>query len=164
VVSKNCDIRKMVSFEANPNLIPHINDLYALNDLTERNSVVNALLISDPDRPDTLPFHIGRSYLGSSLLDTAAHSKETVSIETMAYSDLHADLKPDVILMDIEGGELAFLEHANLEGVRAIVAEFHPKAYEVAGMRRCKSILRDAGFEPLADFSTRTVWVATREL
>ena len=66
--------------------------------------------------------------------------------------------------MDIEGGELDILTHANLDGVRAIVIEFHPKAYDVSGMRRCKRILRDAGFAPLSDLSTLLVWVAERAI
>jgi len=164
VVSKIRKPKIVQSYEANPSLIPHINALYQANGLTKTNRVFNEVLVSAPDSPATMPFYVHNSFLGSSLFGSNETAKETVDVPTAGYDDVRRDLKPDVILMDIEGGELAFLEHANLDGVRAIVAEFHPKAYEVAGMRRCKSILRDAGFEPLADFSTRTVWVATREL
>ena len=64
--------------------------------------------------------------------------------------------------MDIEGGELALLEAMDLSPFRAIVIEFHPEAYEVKGMRRCKTILREAGFQKVEEVSSRTVWTCTR--
>lgn len=163
VIAKNRHPARVMSFEANPALIPHIELLYRLNDLEDRIQVRNQVLVSAPDRPDTLPFFIHNSYLGSSLGGDPRRARETVSVPTISYSDVRNDLKPDVILMDIEGGELAFLEHADLAGVRAIVIEFHPNAYEVAGMRTCKNILRAAGFEPIKELSTRMVWVAERK-
>ena len=42
--------------------------------------------------------------------------------------------------------------------------EFHPEAYEVEGMRKCKRILTQAGFEKNEDVSTRKVWTCTREV
>jgi hypothetical protein len=48
--------------------------------------------------------------------------------------------------------------------VRAVIIEFHPEAYEVKGMRACKQILKDAGFEKDQEVSTRTVWPCTRSL
>lgn len=162
VVAKNCKPARMISFEGNAALIPHIEKLYAMNGLGDVISVRNQVLISAADRPESLPFHVHKSYLGSSLNPTAVRNKETVDVGTAAYDEVHQDLKPNVILMDIEGGELEFLEHASLDGVRAIVIEFHPGAYEIAGMRRCKTILRGAGFAPIEGFSSRTVWVAER--
>ena len=64
--------------------------------------------------------------------------------------------------MDIEGGELELLRHADLGQFRAMVLEFHPEAYGVEGMRECKAIIRDAGFERLPEKSTRTVWTCER--
>ncbi len=162
VVSKNCNPQKVVAFEANPNLIPHIRELYKINGLSRRNIVRNQVLVSGPDRPKTLPFHIHNSYLGSSLDGDAGRAKETVNIATADFKTVLAELKPDVLLVDIEGGELEILKYANLDGIRGIVIEFHPKAYGVSGMRECKNILRNAGFEPISDYSSRLVWVAER--
>lgn len=162
VVSKNCKPARVISFEANPSLIPHIRTLYKLNGIEKRHEVRNEVLVSALERPKTMAFHVHNSFLGSSLSGDAARARETVDIATADFEAVRVELKPDVILMDIEGGELDILNHASLEGVRAIVIEFHPKAYDVSGMRRCKRILRDAGFEPISDLSTRLVWVAER--
>ena len=82
----------------------------------------------------------------------------------MRFADVKAELDPTVILCDIEGGELDFLRHADLSGVRAVVMEFHPGVYERAGMRECKSILERAGFLRNDTVSTRLVWTCERDL
>lgn len=162
VTAANCKPARVVSFEGNPNLIPHIQALYDLNGLGDVITVRNQVLISAPDRPDHLPFQLHNSFLGSSLQRDPASARETVQVPTASYAELKAELDPDILLMDIEGGELEFLEHADLSGIRSVVVEFHPGVYDVAGMRRCKSILRDAGFANDPDLSNRTVWVASR--
>ena len=164
VVSAKCSPQKVVSFEANPALIPHIRELYEINGLGKTNSVRNEILVSAPERPETLPFYIHNSYLGSSLSGDPARAKEVVNIPTVDFEATRQELNPDILLMDIEGGEKEILAHANLNGIRGIVIEFHPKAYGVDGMKACKSILRDVGFVPLKDLSTRSVWVAERSI
>tara|TARA_R110002094_G_scaffold4604_2_gene13365 strand:- start:3496 stop:5262 length:1767 start_codon:yes stop_codon:yes gene_type:complete len=161
IAAKNGNPAKVMSFEANPNLIEHINALYALNGLSKKIEVRNEVLISAPDAPDTLPFHIRNSYLGSSLIDTDRRATTRVDVPTANYAQIHSDFEPDVLLMDIEGGELEFLRHASLDGVRAIVIEFHPEAYGKEGMRECKSILERAGFAKVAGHCTRHVWTCT---
>jgi len=162
VVAKNCAPTRVIAFEANPDLIPHIQNLYAMNALNDKICVRNQVLVSVPERADALPFHIHNSYLGSSLDGDPTRAKRTVQIPTADFDAVRQDLKPDVMLIDIEGGEMELLQHACLKGLRAIVIEFHPKAYGIAGMRTCKDILRDAGFLPLKEFSTKLVWVAQR--
>jgi FkbM family methyltransferase len=163
IAAQNGKPAKVLSFEANPNLIEHINALYALNGLSNRIEVRNEVLISAPDAPETLPFHIRNSYLGSSLIDTDRRATTRVDVPTANYAKLHNDFEPDVMLIDIEGGELEFLRHASLSGVRAIVIEFHPEAYGIPGMRECKSILKRAGFTKIEELCTRHVWTCTAD-
>lgn len=164
IAARNGKPAKVVSFEANPNLIEHIRALYKLNRLSNKIEVRNEVLISAPDAPKTMTFHLRNSYLGSSLIDTDRRATTPVEVATTSYDKLRRTFKPDVILMDIEGGELDFLRHATLEGVRAIVIEFHPLAYGKDGMRECKSILEAAGFSKIPEHSTRQVWTCAREV
>ncbi len=161
VACKNGKPAKVMSFEANPNLIPHINALYKMNRLGKKIEVRNEVLISAPDAPQTMPFHIRNSYLGSSLIEAEHRHTTKVDVKVASYADVHRDFKPTVLLMDIEGGELDFLRHASLEGVRAIVIEFHPNAYGKEGMRECKSILARAGFTQVPHLCTRHIWTCT---
>ena len=161
VIATNAKPKTVQSFEANPNLIPVIRDLYRVNDLEDRISVRNAVLLTGDDQPATVPFHVKSSYLGSSLVDDG-RAREVVQIETADLATVCAELQPSVLIMDIEGGELDLLKGADLSGFRAAVLEFHPKVYGVEGMRLCKSLLQDAGFVRVAEKSTRTVWTCVR--
>ncbi|MEY8841597.1 FkbM family methyltransferase, partial [Cribrihabitans sp. XS_ASV171] len=142
VIARNARPRAVHSFEANPALIPWIQTLYDINELTDRIAVRNEVLISAPDRPGTVGFHIRTSFLGSSLIKSEKRPTEEVEVPTVSFQQVCSDVQPTVLIMDIEGGELDLLEHADLSGFRAIVLEYHPEAYEVAGMRRCKQIIK----------------------
>lgn len=162
VTAMNAKPQAILSFEANPNLIPHIRALYALNGIEDRIEVRNQLLIAAPDRPDTLTFHVHNSFLGSSLIDREDRRTTPVTIPTVGYEAIRSKFRPTVLIMDIEGGEMDFLEHANLDGIRAVVIEFHPGVYGVDGMKACKRVLRRAGFAPVKSKSTRFVWTCLR--
>lgn len=163
VVAVNARPERILSFEANPNLVPHIRDLYALNGIEDRIKVRNELLIASPDRPETMTFHVHSSFLGSSLIDRDDRKTTPVEVPTVAFDKIRRRFKPTVLVMDIEGGELDFLQHADLTGIRAIVIEFHPNAYGIEGVKTCKNLLRGAGFKQVKDKCTRFVWTCTRE-
>ncbi len=163
ITARNGGPEKVLSFEANPGLIQHVNALYALNGLEDRIEVRNEVLMSNPDAPDVVTFHIRNSYLGSSLIDTDTRQTTQVEVPTTSYAELQTSYKPTVLLMDIEGGELDFLRHASLKGIRAIVIEFHPGAYGKEGMRECKDILQNAGFAKIPEHCTRHVWTCVND-
>jgi len=162
VIAKQCKPLAVQSFEANPELIPAIEALYRLNGLEDVISVRNEVLVSAPDAPETVKFHLHGSYLGSSLIGKGK-ARRTVDVPTGDFSEVCEKVKPTVLIMDIEGGELDLLRYADLSGFRAIVLEFHPKQYGIEGMRECKRILRGAGFGPVEGKSTRLVWCAARK-
>lgn len=162
VIAKTAKPEAMISFEANPNLIPHIQSLYDVNGLSERVILRNQVLLASADRPDTVDFHLGNSYLGSSLVQQAARKQRKITVETADFEDVRNTFKPTVLIMDIEGAELDFLEDADLTGIRGVVLEFHPALYGDNGMRRCKNILREQGFIRVEEHSTRTVWTCKR--
>ena len=162
VIAQNAQPEAVLSFEANPNLIPHINALYALNGLQDRIEVRHQVVIAAPEPPDHVTFHLRTSFLGSSLIDQDKRRTTRVDVPTAAYDAVIDDFRPDVLVMDIEGGEQDLLRHADLRGIRAIIIEFHPDVYGKSGVQDCKSILQKAGFAKRKDVSSRFVWAATR--
>ena len=154
---------ELLSFEANPDLIQHIEALYRLNGFDNRANIRNSVVISDDNRPETIKFHLHGSFLGSSLFHTGNRHQPTVQIPTTAWDDICKDYKPNVLMADIEGGELDFLEHADLSGLTGLIMEFHPRVYGKEGMERCKQLIRDKGFTPLEEVCTPTVWGAIRK-
>lgn len=158
VAAKTGKAASVMSFEANPSLIPHIQALYDLNGIAPRIQVRNEVLIANPDMPKSMPFFVTPSFLGSSLIESKKRPSTAVDVPCTAYEDVRETYRPTVLLMDIEGGELDFLRHADLTGVRAVVIEFHPEAYGQKGMRECKSILERKGFRKSPEVCTRHVW------
>ena len=112
VIASNAKPKSVHSFEANPDLIPTIERLYELNGLEGVNSVRNTVLLSDPERPASIPFHLRNSFLGSSLIEAEGRVRKTVDVPTASFGETSAELGATVLIMDIEGGELELLRHA----------------------------------------------------
>ncbi|MEM9012143.1 MAG: FkbM family methyltransferase [Pseudomonadota bacterium] len=163
VIAHNRKPERVLSFEANPRLIPHIEALYAMNGLSDRISVRNQVVLAGEERPETIEFFFGKSFLGSGIDKPKRGSGASVDVPTVAYADIVAELKPTVLVIDIEGAEHDLLRHADLSGVRGIVVELHPAVYGVEGMRACKRTMRKAGFRRIEEASTRTVYVTRRD-
>ncbi|MCR9274386.1 MULTISPECIES: FkbM family methyltransferase [Mameliella] len=164
VIARNAAPAAVLSFEANPALVPHIRALHALNGLEDRIELRNQILMCGPDRPETRTFYLRNSFLGSSLVDADNRQTRPVEVPTAALDEVLREFRPDVLIMDIEGGELEFLEHARLHGIRAVVIEFHPGVYGKDGAKTCKDRLRALGFQKDEKLSTRFVWTCTRNI
>ena len=147
----------LLSFEANPDLILHIQALYDRNGLSDRCSLRHQVLTTGPEAPAFMPFFLRNSYLASSLIDSKRPTRK-VSVPTADFDGVVQAYRPDVLLMDIEGGELAMIDTVAQARFRAIVIEFHPEVYGDAGMRHCKASLTRAGYKKLPDHCNRRVW------
>lgn len=132
-IAKGANPEKVLSFEANPDLMPHITALYHLNSLDDIMEIQNEIPLANADGPGHTSFDMVRD-----------------------------SFRPDVLIVKMAGGELDFLNHANLAGVRAIVVEYHPRVYGKHGAKICKDALRRAGFAKIDAVSTRFVWTCTR--
>lgn len=65
-----------------------------------------------------------------------------------------------VLIMDIEGAELAAMQHAPavLSGFRLIILELHPWATGEDGAETCRQILREAGFDRVGTAGDTEAW------
>jgi FkbM family methyltransferase len=163
VLARNCAPQAMLSIEANPTLLPHINALYAHNGISGLISVQNAVVLTAPDAPATTEFHVLRNFLSSALLPHEGKS-QAVAVPVLRYGDLKASFPHDTIMMDIEGGELDFLRHADLSGVEVIIAEMHRYVFGRDGLRECRQLLKRAGLRLNPDLSKGNVNVFQRQV
>ena len=146
-IARNCAPEKILSFEANPNLIPHIQALYQHNGLSDVIEVRNQIVWAEDPVPKTVTFHLRGNFLGSGLTVVKNRHKATpVEVAVIAYDTVRAAFPHDVIVMDIEGAEREFLENANLDGVHTIIFETHRDIYGRDGMKACRRALDHAGF------------------
>lgn len=154
---------EVLSYEANPELLPTIREFYALNNLESRAEARNEIVLADPKRPDHVKFHIHGSYLGSSLYEVGPKGRKPIKVPTVSWSAVKTIFQPTILLMDIEGAEFEFLAHADLSGLRAVILEFHPNHYGDEGVIRCRRRLRRQGFAPKHRFAGGMVWGLERE-
>jgi FkbM family methyltransferase len=148
IVALNRRPARMVSFEANPNLIPHIEALYRHNGIDGIIEVRNRIVLSEPDPPEDVTFFIRGNFLGSGMTITKGQARAVeVRVPVVAWDEVKAEVDPTVLLMDIEGAELEFFQHADLGGIRTIVVEVHRHIYQRPGMNTIRASLSRQGFE-----------------
>ncbi|ETX28308.1 FkbM family methyltransferase [Roseivivax isoporae] len=134
LIASKRPVDRVVSYEANPALIPFIHAMHAANDVTNV-TVHNALLSDGPGDP--VPFYVRQSFLSSSM-DRESDPDGIVATEMVARHDIHAvlaELRPQVLVCDIEGAEARLLPAADLSCLRAAVIELHPQWIGQAGVQ-----------------------------
>ena len=162
VLARNCRPEAILAIEANPDLIPHINALYRHNRLDNLISVRNAVVLTAANPPHSITFHVAGNFLGSGLAAESQRSRP-VDAPVLRYDALKAAFPHDTIMMDIEGGELDFLRHADLTGVRTVVLEVHRAIYGHDGVRECRLLLERARLSQDLSLSRAGVHVYQRQ-
>ncbi len=138
-------VERVLTFEANPSLIPVIREIHALNEVTDRIEVVNGL-VTRGEAPETLPFYRRRDFWASSLTPTPGAYIDKVDVTTHDFDEVLADLKPTIVVCDIEGAELDLFDGADLSSARYVIMEIHPRVYGAEGVRRIFDNMSSKGF------------------
>lgn len=147
VFAKHISPLMIRSYEANPDLIEHIRKLYAHNGVDSVVSVSNNVVVSGENTAPHVKFNIRANFLGSRLSEeNLENTARKVLVPTKHYDDIKREYSHNVIVMDIEGGELEFLASADLSGVELVMLELHPKVYGAEGRRKVISYLLEKGF------------------
>lgn len=110
---------RVTSYEANPKLEQTIRANYALNGL-EPDLRMKAVTVDGTP----ISFFANDNILSSSLIDRNLSATE-ITVETDAIAAVMDDVRPDVIVMDVEGAEAELLPAADLSDVRALIIEVH---------------------------------------
>jgi FkbM family methyltransferase len=135
-------IESVTTIEANPDLIPLIRETHRLNGVSTvdlRNGVATA-----EDGPE-IDFYLRADFWASSMEPDSRPFARRVKLRRWGLKELIAEIRPTVIVSDIEGGEMGLFDAADLSGVRAMVVEFHPKVYGEDGLARILATLAAKG-------------------
>ncbi|MTD96309.1 FkbM family methyltransferase [Hyphomicrobium sp. xq] len=141
---RNTAAGKIVCVEANPDLVPYIENVHRLNGIAD--TVVLNGVAQVPPFPASMPFYCRRDFWASSLEPTSAAYERAVEVPSLDLAQLLDKHKPGVLIMDIEGGELALMQIAALPHVRAIVMEVHRDTYGDAGLQQLFDLAARLGF------------------
>ncbi|MEM7268239.1 MAG: FkbM family methyltransferase, partial [Pseudomonadota bacterium] len=98
ICAANAKPERILSYEANPSLLPFINELYEMNGVDDRIEVRNQLVVAGPDRPETMTFHVHRSFLGSSLTPARPSATHPVEIPTVSFEAVREEISPTIIV------------------------------------------------------------------
>jgi FkbM family methyltransferase len=115
----------VMSFEANPNLIEHARRNFELNALQ-----VNARCAVLQNRVDwggpnqTLPFYVHKDFWASSLA-TKPGTVSVICVPTLCLEAEAQAFRANVLVCDIEGGEIDLLTLADLTSFDRIMMEIH---------------------------------------
>ncbi|WP_237214444.1 FkbM family methyltransferase [Falsiroseomonas oryziterrae] len=131
--------RRVVAVEANADLLPIARRTHALNGVEVE--LLHAVVGHTEGEAD---FHLHREFWASS---TAARpDTRHLRLPGRALSALLAEIRPEVLIVDVEGGEVSFFEAEALPGLRQVVVELHRWATGLAGIARVFADLGAAGF------------------
>jgi FkbM family methyltransferase len=135
---------QVYSFEANPLNVEMALRVYEKNNV--RPHLQNALLA---DCKGMIDFPVNRkSRLASSLLKT---SGEIVQVPQLNLNETIEALRPDFLIMDIEGAEYDVFRMIRFQTIKKIQVELHPSILGEAKMNEIFDLLRANGF--VADIS-----------
>lgn len=124
LVATKTPAKSVHSFEANPQLMPYIAQVHALNKVKNAH-VTNAVL---DDKEGSAAFYIRKNFLASSL-DPMEDAEDCTKVEvpTRDVNAVIKELQPTVLICDIEGAEVDLIPKMDLSGLRAVVIETHPQ-------------------------------------
>lgn len=137
-------VERVVSFEANPLLIPVIQRTLSDNGVgDQRFELHNAVL--GAENTGTVDFHVHRDFWASSLRKTAGTIR-CCPVPRISFDKTIQTVRPSVIVCDIEGGEKALLATSDLFGVKNVYLELHQRVLGPSGMRDVFQTFHDRGF------------------
>lgn len=138
--AKICGPDKVLSYEANRFLEPIIRKNYALNGLTPN---LQMRAITTDGQPVSL-------FRNDNIVSSSVEKRDGFSEEMLVESDsldhVIARHRPDAIIMDVEGAEIALLSNSSLQGVKHIIAEVHPHIVGDEKTAEMLDALRGKGF------------------
>lgn len=154
VLARRHPAARFTSYEANPALLPHIAALHQANDI--RNVTVRSAIVAPLTHGATRTFRLHRHFTESSLVARTADLAE-VEVPVHDPAEVIAELRPDLLICDIEGAEEELIPNLPMSGLRAVVIELHPQIVSRPGMARIFRAFHEAGLVPVVEQSFETV-------
>ncbi|WP_170334511.1 FkbM family methyltransferase [Ruegeria arenilitoris] len=158
-VSKIEGVERIVSVEANPELLEVIRETHKINGI---DTVELRHGIASRVAAEQVPFYLRGHFWSSSMEPDSRPYKEVVPITAFAMNDLIEEIDPTVIIADIEGGELEIFDGLTLDNVRTVIIELHPLVYGAEGQRKVLKFFDDLGFRAEDEYRSGSVWVFSR--
>lgn len=154
LVATHRDIAHVHAFEANPTLVPYIKSVHAANGIN--NATVHHAIIGE--EAGEIDFYVRKNFLASSMdPDNGGEVLSKERIEVRASKAVTEEIKPTVLICDIEGAEAHVLPMMDLSTLRAAIIELHPQWIGPKGVNAVFQAMMGAGLAYFAKGSTQKV-------
>lgn len=158
---KNPEVERVISFEANPLLIPKIQRTLDDNGLGNQRFELHNAVLSNDNIGGEIDFHIHQDFWASSLQKVPGTIR-SCPVPLVSFDHTIRAVRPSLIVCDIEGGEKALFSSADLSGVRGVYVELHQRVIGPSGMRDIFQVFHDYGFHYDQDHSFGAVVMFSR--
>jgi len=143
LLARQDGVKKVISVEANPDLMPFMESLHQLNDVNNIERL-NVVLTNSPAR--SMTFYQRRDFWMGSLMQGPNPFERSIEVPTENFSALLQAQKVDLIVCDIEGAETQLFVEADLSGVDRIYLELHDHITGLCGIKSVFDQLSCKGF------------------
>jgi len=136
--AKNPYTEAVYCVEANPELIEVIKLTHRLNrvDVTAYHEILSKA-------EGETDFYVHRDFWASG---THASLGESIKVKTTPFQRRLDEIKPTLLIVDIEGGEESLFENVDLTGVKKIMLEIHQAIIGRHGVKKVFDLLSAQGF------------------
>jgi len=137
----------IVTFEANPYLIEKAKENFDINGVNPE--IRNAILSDSVSKVD---FFIEEGFWSSSTTKRSDAAK-IVQVKTANTKDILLELRPNFIIMDIEGGEKDLIYKIDFNSIEKLLIEIHPQIIGNTQATKIIAFLYKKGFELVFEIS-----------
>lgn len=136
--------RNVTSVEANPAMLPVIRDNLERNGFGAV-TLLHGAVGGMTDGVEPLAFEAAQSFWAARIADETAAPERTVAVPHLGLNDLMERIRPELVIMDIEGAEQYLFDMPWPAYVRSVVMELHPPRYADRVIQRIVDCMSASG-------------------
>ncbi|SLN63730.1 protein-L-isoaspartate O-methyltransferase [Roseovarius litorisediminis] len=134
----------VVTVEANPELLAVIRANLDQNGFGQV-TLLHGAVAEMKDATQEIEFEKKKTFWASSIADVSANPDLVVSVPFLRLSDLLAEYRPHMVIMDIEGAEQYLFDARWPRFVRSVMMELHPGRYPDTTIKRIVDCMSASG-------------------
>ncbi len=137
----------VTALEASPEMLPVLRRNLNLNEAGDA-QVLHGAVVADDFPDEVVRFEVARAFWASRIGGGEGGGKgaRTVEVPALRFGPLVRELRPSVLVMDIEGAERDICRQQWPDCLRLVVMEIHPGIYGGEGIRAIFDAMSRNGF------------------
>jgi len=124
----------VISVEASPDMIEVLSRNLKANDAKDA-TVLHGAVVADGYEGDTVEFAMRKAFWASSIAGDSEPKGIVHAVPALRLSTLLASHRPSIVVMDIEGAEVALCQQPWPDCVRLLVMEIHTNRYPPSAVK-----------------------------